>query len=151
VNWRTEGARVSFRQRPGAANSLGFVKFQFPNPFNVYLHDTPNDALFRRARRTLSHGCVRLEKPEALARWVLEGRDDWPAARIAKVMRGGRETSVALGARVPLAIAYFTVWVDEDGTVRFGPDVYRHDAAQQPLIDGEDAVPAGTGRVASAG
>jgi murein L,D-transpeptidase YcbB/YkuD len=136
VDWKRDVRNIAFRQRPGAGNSLGLVKFQLPNPFNVYLHDTPNGALFLRPERVFSHGCVRLEKPEALARWVLAGLPGWAPARIAAAMRSGRENLVALPAPIPVSIAYFTVWVDADGTVRFHPDVYRHDAAQAPLLDG---------------
>ena len=130
---RGESGDVQIRQRPGPKNSLGLVKFLFPNPFHVYLHDTPNDALFARDRRSLSHGCVRLEKPEELARFVLRGTE-WDDESIAAAMRGGRETAVALENGVPVTIAYFTTWVDADGTVRFAPDVYRHDIAQQKLL-----------------
>jgi murein L,D-transpeptidase YcbB/YkuD len=135
VDFRRDVQNIAFRQRPGASNSLGLVKFQLPNPFNVYLHDTPNDALFLRPRRTFSHGCVRLEKPEALARWVLGDVPGWSPQRIAAAMRAGRENVVALPAPIPVSIGYFTVWVDADGTVRFLPDVYRHDGAQGPLLD----------------
>ena len=135
VDWARAAANVSFRQRPGAANALGLVKFLLPNPFQVYLHDTPDRALFGRSTRAFSHGCVRLEKPEALARWVLEGQPEWTFARIAAAMRGGRENAVPLAEPVAVSIGYFSVWVDEDGTVEFRPDVYRHDAAQSPLLE----------------
>jgi murein L,D-transpeptidase YcbB/YkuD len=135
VDFRRDVQDLSFRQRPGASNSLGLVKFELPNPFNVYLHDTPNDALFLRPRRTFSHGCVRLEKPEALARWVLGDVPGWSPARIAAAMHAGRENTVPLPAPIPVSIGYFTVWVDGDGTVRFLPDVYRHDLAQGSLLD----------------
>ena len=135
VDWKGDVRNIALRQRPGAGNSLGLVKFQLPNPFNVYLHDTPNDALFLRPQRAFSHGCVRLSKPEALARWVLADVPGWSPARIAAGMRAGRENVVALPAPIPVSIGYFTVWVDADGTVRFLPDVYRHDAAQAPLLD----------------
>jgi len=141
VDWKRDVRNIAFRQRPGAGNSLGLVKFQLPNPFNVYLHDTPNDALFLRPQRAFSHGCVRLEKPEALARWVLADAPGWSPARIASAMRAGRESLVALPESIPVSIGYFTVWVDGDGTVRFLPDVYRHDAGQAPLLD-DAAAPA---------
>jgi len=137
-------AGPSVRQRPGPSNALGLVKFLFPNPFNVYLHDTPGDALFARPRRALSHGCVRLEKPEELARFVLAGSGDWDDAMIAAAMRGGREQFVRLGEPLPLRIAYFTTWVDADGTVRFAPDVYRHDVAQGGLLPASPKAPVPT-------
>jgi L,D-transpeptidase YcbB len=130
---RGEGG-MQIRQRPGPRNSLGLVKFLFPNPFHVYLHDTPSDGLFARTRRTLSHGCVRLEKPEELARFVLRGTE-WDDARIAGAMRRGQERFVKLEEEIPVSIAYFTTWVDADGTVVFAPDVYRHDVAQEKLLD----------------
>jgi murein L,D-transpeptidase YcbB/YkuD len=135
VDWGRGAAGVSFRQRPGARNALGLVKFLLPNSFNVYLHDTPSTALFLRPQRAFSHGCVRLEKPEALARWVLDGLPGWTPARIAAAMRAGRESAVSLPQAIPVGITYFTVWVDADGTVEFRPDVYRHDAAQAPLLE----------------
>ena len=149
VDWKRDVRNIAFRQRPGPGNSLGLVKFQLPNPFNVYLHDTPDDALFLRPRRAFSHGCVRLEKPEALARWVLADVPGWSPARIAAGMRAGRESLVALPTPIPVSIGYFTVWVDADGTVRFFPDVYRHDAAQAPLLD-LPAAPLAPGRTVAA-
>jgi len=131
---RSRSGGVSVRQRPGPWNALGRVKFLFPNPFNVYLHGTPEGGLFARPRRAVSHGCVRLEKPEALARFALKGAAGWDDRRIARAMRSGREQLVALEAPVPLRIAYFTTWVDADGTVLFAPDVYRHDVAQGTLL-----------------
>lgn len=151
VDFRRGTDGLSFRQRPGPSNSLGLVKFQIANPFNVYLHDTPNDALFLRPRRTFSHGCVRLEMPEELARWVLGGAEGWTPARIAAAMRAGRESTVTLDEPIAVSIGYFTVWVDGGGTVQFRPDVYRHDAGQAPLIAvPEDPAPAGV-TVAAAG
>jgi murein L,D-transpeptidase YcbB/YkuD len=138
--FRSESGQIAVRQRPGPRNSLGLVKFLFPNPFHVYLHDTPADNLFSRSRRAFSHGCVRLEKPEELARFVLRGTE-WTEEEIASAMRSGRERWVNLEQRVPVTIAYFTTWVDADGTVRFGPDVYRHDVAQQDLLPVPAAAP----------
>ena len=81
--WTTPAA-YRFRQRPGSSNSLGLVKFMFPNSFNVYLHDTPADSLFARATRSFSHGCVRVEQPEQLAQYVLGDQPEWTPERIAR-------------------------------------------------------------------
>src|SRR5205814_9614707 len=96
VDWRGEASRLSFRQRPGAGNALGLVKFLLPNPFNVYLHDTPEAGLFLRSQRSLSHGCVRLQKPQALAEWALDKSGDWTRARIVAAMHAGRQRTVAI-------------------------------------------------------
>jgi murein L,D-transpeptidase YcbB/YkuD len=124
---------IQFRQRPGRGNPLGGAKFPIPNPYDIYLHDTPSRNLFARARRDYSHGCVRVEHPVALARWVLEGTD-WTPARIRAAMNAGVERTVPLPRPVPVYVAYFTVWADDDGQARFLPDVYRHDAAHAPLL-----------------
>ncbi len=138
VNWRRDASRVTFRQRPGAGNALGRVKFLFPNPFNVYLHDTPQTALFARPRRAFSHGCVRVEQPARMAEWVLHGARGWTSARIRAAMGAGRESAVPLPDAIPVTVAYFTVWVDPDGTVQFRPDVYGHDRLQAGLLDAMD-------------
>src|ERR1044072_4392322 len=82
--WNDNGVR-RIRQRPGAKNALGFVKFLFPNSFNIYLHDTPEDGLFEKDVRAFSHGCIRLEKPDELAQWVL----GWDAAKVEAAMHDG--------------------------------------------------------------
>jgi murein L,D-transpeptidase YcbB/YkuD len=133
VDWSRPG-RVQFRQRPGAHNALGGVKFMFPNQFDVYLHDTPADALFARVERDYSHGCVRVEKPFDLARWVLQDRPEWTPERIQAAMSSGREQHVALKRHVPVYIVYETVWVDDDGTVEFREDVYGHDGRQENVV-----------------
>jgi murein L,D-transpeptidase YcbB/YkuD len=123
-------SRLSFRQRPGANNALGYVKFLFPNKYNVYLHDTPADALFKRIGRAFSHGCVRVEEPEALASYVLRDQPEWTADAILAAMRAGEEKHVALKAPIPVHIVYFTAWVDAAGGLHFQPDVYGYDARQ---------------------
>jgi murein L,D-transpeptidase YcbB/YkuD len=123
-----------FRQPPGPRNPMGAVKFQLPNPFHVFLHDTPEDALFARARRDLSHGCVRVERPLALARWALDDPRKWTGRRIQAAMNARVERAVALPRGIPVHVAYFTVWVEDDGAVRFLPDAYGHDEAQRELL-----------------
>jgi murein L,D-transpeptidase YcbB/YkuD len=133
VDWSRPG-HVSFRQRPGAHNALGGVKFVFPNQFDVYLHDTPAEALFARVERDYSHGCVRIEKPFEMAQWVLKDRPEWTPERIKAAMDSGREQQIALKQHIPVYIVYETVWVDDDGTVEFRDDVYGHDAKQEQIL-----------------
>jgi murein L,D-transpeptidase YcbB/YkuD len=132
VNWDDpeELKALAFRQKPGAKNALGHVKFLFPNPYDVYLHDTPADALFARRGRAFSHGCVRVEQPEALARWVLAGSSEWTDEKIVEAMHAGEEQHVKLERQIPVHIVYFTAWANDAGTVRVVPDVYGYDAAQ---------------------
>jgi murein L,D-transpeptidase YcbB/YkuD len=119
-----------FRQRPGTSNSLGLVKFLFPNAFDVYLHDTPADALFKRPYRALSHGCVRLEQPVELAEYLLRDRADWNTAKIQKAMHAGDESHVQLAEPLPVHLMYWTAVADEDGGVKFFSDLYGYDARQ---------------------
>lgn len=127
-----EGAleNYRFRQRPGAANALGLVKFMFPNKYNVYLHDTPAESLFTRANRAFSHGCVRLEEPVALAEYVLRDQPDWDTGAIRAAMRSGTEQTVRLTAPLPVYLGYWTARVDEEGIVHFLPDIYGIDDGQ---------------------
>jgi len=112
-----------YRQRPGKGNSLGQVKFLFPNHFNVYLHDTPAQSLFNRIERDFSHGCVRLERPLDLAKYVLRDQPEWTEDRIVAAMNRGVEQSVALKQPLPIYLVYFTAW-EENGTLQTRPDVY---------------------------
>ena len=126
---------VQLRQRPGPGNALGLVKFLLPTPFGVYLHDTPEQSAFARARRDKSHGCVRVERPFELARFVLAGAPEWTPARIRAATARGPEQPVPLSEPLPVFITYLTAWADAGGVTRFYPDVYRHDDAQQALLD----------------
>lgn len=122
---------LAIRQRPGPNNALGHVKFLFPNPYNVYLHDTPADALFERPGRAFSHGCVRVEEPEALAKYVLRDDPSWPEAQILTAMNAGVEKAVRLKTPIPVHIVYFTAGVDNQGGLHFWPDVYGYDRKRQ--------------------
>jgi len=129
VPWGDEQALrgLSFRQRPGANNALGFVKFLFPNRYNVYIHDTPADALFSRIGRAFSHGCIRVEEPETLAQYVLRDRAEWTPDAILTAMRAGDERHVKLNSPIPVHIVYLTSWVDDAGGLHFQPDIYGYD------------------------
>jgi murein L,D-transpeptidase YcbB/YkuD len=118
---------LAFRQLPGADNALGHVKFLFPNAHNVYLHDTPADALFERAGRSFSHGCVRVEEPETLAKYGLRGDSAWSEPAILAAMNADVEKHVKLQAAIPVHLVYFTVWVDDQKGAHFQPDVYGYD------------------------
>ncbi|MEO6221946.1 MAG: L,D-transpeptidase family protein [Vicinamibacterales bacterium] len=132
VNWDNpqELKQLAFRQKPGPNNALGHVKFLFPNEFNVYLHDTPADALFSRTGRAFSHGCVRVEEPEALAKYILREDATWTEAGILAAMNSGDEKHVKLKAAIPVHIVYFTAWVDDKGGLHFQPDVYGYDGVK---------------------
>ena len=144
VDWDDPDAikALAFRQKPGPGNALGHVKFLFPNPYDVYLHDTPADALFAREGRAFSHGCVRLEKPEALASYLLRGDPKWDDAGIQTAMYLGEERHVAMKENVPVHIVYFTEWPDGAGGVRTYSDVYGYDAKQSssPATRGQTRV-----------
>ena len=127
--WRTS-ATTGSGSGPAASNSLGLVKFMFPNQFNVYLHDTPADSLFARATRSFSHGCVRLEQPDKLAQYVLADQPSWTPERIDEAMHGGQETTVKLTQPLPVYLGYWTARVSADGILQFRDDLYGIDARQ---------------------
>jgi murein L,D-transpeptidase YcbB/YkuD len=132
VDWDSADALkgLVFRQKPGDGNALGHVKFLLPNPYSVYLHDTPADALFARPGRAFSHGCVRVEEPETLARYVLRDYPEWNDDAIFAAMRSGVEKHVKLKKKIPVHITYFTAWVDENGGLHFQPDIYGYDSGR---------------------
>jgi murein L,D-transpeptidase YcbB/YkuD len=128
--------RYRIRQRPGEKNALGHVKFLFPNDFAVYLHDTPSRSLFAANARADSHGCVRVEDPAALARFVLNDQSEWTAARIDEALGAGKRERITLARPIPVYLVYLTAYVSE-GMVHFRDDIYGHDAAIVRLIDAD--------------
>ena len=116
-----------------AENALGHVKFIFPNKFDVYLHDTPADSLFARTDRSLSHGCVRVEKPLELAEYVLRDQPEWTRSASSPPCTRARRSGCAAAA-VAVYILYMTAWIDPDGAVQFREDIYGHDEKQQKLL-----------------
>lgn len=117
------------RQLPGPKNSLGKVKFLFPNSFDIYFHDTPAKGLFSKDKRAYSHGCIRLSDPVKMANYLLRNQPEWTPEKIDEAMNSGQEQFVKLKAPVPVLITYNTVWVDENGVLNFRDDIYGHDAA----------------------
>ena len=118
--------RLRIRQRPGPRNALGDIKFVFPNRENIYLHHTPSTALFERQRRDFSHGCIRVERPVALASFVLQGQPGWTEQRIREAMAQGRSTTLRVDQPLPVLIAYGTTLVQQ-GRILFLDDVYGQD------------------------
>ena len=128
--------KLFIRQLPGPKNSLGLVKFIFPNDYNVYMHDSPEQQLFSRSRRDFSHGCIRLERPADLAVWVLRNNPGWTPEKIRAAMASGpNNQQVNLTHPVPVLIVYGTVIVTLDGAVHFYDDIYGHDAALEKVLD----------------
>lgn len=116
---------ADLRQRPGEKNALGLVKFMFPNPHDIYLHDTPAKGLFALARRDMSHGCIRVADPPALAEHVLRGQEEWTRERIEQAMTAGEDdVRVDLARKVPVYVGYITAEASADGTVSFFEDIY---------------------------
>lgn len=128
-----EAGQTRLRQRPGPKNALGLVKFLFPNDFNIYLHDTPNGELFKKDVRAFSHGCIRLEKPDLLAQYVL----GWPLDRINDQMNNGPDDhSVKVPQKIPVYIVYETAYIS-NGQLYFGNDLYdRDDRLVQAVVKG---------------
>ena len=117
------------RQRPGEWNSLGRLKFNLPNSYDVYLHDTPAKSLFERPFRAFSHGCIRLERPRDLALYLLRDQPHWTAAAIESDIATGTERAIRLTTPQPVYILYWTAWVGDDGDMEFHRDHYQRDAA----------------------
>ncbi|MDQ6757805.1 MAG: L,D-transpeptidase family protein [Bacteroidota bacterium] len=122
------GGLPVIRQLPGEKNSLGKVKFLFPNSFNIYFHDTPAKGLFNQDKRAYSHGCVRLSDPLKMAEYLLKDNSEWPPEKIIDAMNSGNEKFVKIKDPVPVIITYYTAWVDENGQLNFRDDIYKRDA-----------------------
>ena len=125
--------RLRIRQRPGKRNALGDVKFVFPNRDSIYLHHTPTTALFARDRRDFSHGCIRVEQPVALARFVLQDEPGWTEERIRAAMAAGMSTTQRLSQPLPVLISYGTALV-LGGRMHFFDDIYGHDRVLQAAL-----------------
>lgn len=126
-----EWYRGQLRQRPGAENPLGEIKFVFPNPFDIYLHDTQAKSLFGEEKRAFSHGCIRISAPFELALHLLRNKQEWGNEKIRTVLEGNTERYVELDNWVPIYIVYFTAFVDFQGNLNFRNDIYGRD---QPLL-----------------
>ncbi|MDY6812409.1 MAG: L,D-transpeptidase family protein [Pseudomonadota bacterium] len=144
VNWRAI-APGSFpyrvRQRPGGNNALGELKFMFPNPYSIYLHDTPAKQLFARGQRTFSHGCIRVEDPKGLALHLLDNQAGWDQPRLQRAIDSDRTQSIKVTQPVAVHVQYWTAGLDAEGTLRWWPDVYGRDAPLVRALDGPVRLP----------
>ncbi len=134
-----EHGGVIVREKPGPKNSLGLVKFMFPNEYDIYLHSTPQPELFERTKRDFSHGCVRVQYPAQLAVWVLNRGQaapcDWTLDKVQDAMNNGPDNhTVSLKQNIPIAIFYLTANVNEDGTVHFFDDLYGYDKQLEAVL-----------------
>jgi len=145
IDWNAisaAGLAYHFRQRPGPDNALGRVKFMFPNPYDVYMHDTPAKTLFKTPRRTFSHGCVRLDNALGFAAALLraDGRDD-PEQVLAAAAGRGRDNRIELARPIPIYVVYMTAWAPDLNTIEFRPDIYGKDAGVLAALDAPDPSP----------
>jgi murein L,D-transpeptidase YcbB/YkuD len=131
-NMEWDGNRI--RQKPGPDNSLGLVKFVFPNSHSIYLHDTPAKSLFKETTRAFSHGCIRVGEAKKLASYLLKYDPYWDENKIDEAMNAGKERTVTLKEAVPVFIAYFTAWVGKDGSLNFRKDIYNRDKSLLNMI-----------------
>ena len=126
---RGRNGSVSVRQPPGERNALGWVKFMFPNKYNIYLHDTPSKSLFGREVRAFSHGCIRLGDPFDFAYALLAAQTDDPVGLFQSHLNSKQETNVRLEVPLPVHLVYFTAYPSEKGRIEYRRDVYGRDAA----------------------
>jgi murein L,D-transpeptidase YcbB/YkuD len=127
---KEENGLPVMRQLPGPKNSLGKVKFLFPNSFNIYFHDTPAKDLFNKDKRAYSHGCIRLSDPVKMAQYLLQDQPNWTPEKIDSAMNTKEPKSVTVKSPVPVMINYFTAWIDETGQLNFRDDIYGHDSTE---------------------
>lgn len=137
-DWSTQDmSKYDFRQEPGPTNALGTIKFLFPNEHNIYLHDTPATAKFAESVRAFSHGCVRLERPHELGRYIFEKATSRSASDLDRMLASKKRTDVGLTQKIPVHLFYMTAWASEDGAAHFHPDIYERNARFHSLLAGE--------------
>ena len=138
VDWnRVDIRSLEIFQPPGPDNVLGKIKFVFPNKHDVYMHDTTQKQLFAQPVRAESHGCVRVQNPEELAAVVLSYDQGWSAARVTSAIENGYDQHVKLTQKIPVHITYFTLWVNDDGSISNFADIYGHDARMAAALFGD--------------
>jgi murein L,D-transpeptidase YcbB/YkuD len=122
------------RQKPGKNNSLGLVKFIFPNSDDIYMHDSPSKSLYDRESRAFSHGCIRVGRPRDLAIAIMQDDPGWTPEKIDKAMNAGKESTYILKNKIPVYIGYLTAWVNFQGEIHFYDDIYKRDDRLAELL-----------------
>jgi L,D-transpeptidase YcbB len=140
VDWQARPFPYTLRQRPGPANALGRVRFDLPNPFAIYLHDTPSRGVFAQADRARSHGCIRVADPVGMAESLFD-MPSWRRDAIERAIDAGDTQRVPLAASTPVYILYLTAVVDETGAVAYANDIYRRDARVLRALDADPSIP----------
>ncbi len=139
INWYKYKKDIPFtiRQKPGEDNSLGKIKFLFPNSFNIYLHDTPSKGMFNKSKRAFSHGCIRVENPKKLLHYFIRNDASLNSEKVDSIFKTNKEYSIQIKPSVPVYIVYFTSWVDNNGQLNFRNDIYNLDKQLASEIFGE--------------
>ncbi len=139
IDWSKDDIRnYHVWQPPGPKSVLGFVKFSFPSQHTIFMHDTPDKWMFRPAQRTLSHGCLRVQKPMELAEIALREDKGWDTDKIRELSRSGPlNNEIEIDSKIPVHLAYFTAWVDDDGRLRAFADIYGHEKRVTQALDGQ--------------
>ena len=140
VNWRARPFPYTMRQRPGPGNALGRLRFDMPNAYSIFMHDTPARTLFRREDRALSHGCIRVEEPVPLARAVL-GSAEWGPEALHSAIDRGETQAIRLPQALPVFVLYRTARVDADGAIQYAEDIYGRDWALLRRLDENRPLP----------
>lgn len=140
INWNAYGKGnfpFTFRQKPGPKNALGKVKFMLPNPYNIYLHDTPAKDKFLATTRAFSHGCIRVSEPMDLANHLVGDIAGWPQPKINSAFASGKTTRVPLPQHIPIHIIYATAYEGDGGSIEFRPDIYGRDRKLDAALGGK--------------
>jgi murein L,D-transpeptidase YcbB/YkuD len=139
INWDKYKKGVPFiiRQKPSKNNSLGKMKFLFPNQYSIYLHDTPSKSLFNESKRAFSHGCIRVENPKKLLMHFLRNDTAWTDEKVDEILNSDKEFGIRIKPTVPVYIVYFTSWVDSNGELNFRNDIYNLDQQLENEIFGK--------------
>jgi len=153
IDWgRVDIRNLEVYQPPGRGNVLGHVKFVFPNEHDVYMHDTTEKNYYGQPYRAVSHGCVRVQNPDQLALVILRHDQNWTQERVASAFRGSGDNHVALEQTIPIYISYFTLRVNDDGSISTFRDIYGHDARMVAALNGKNVgfdAPTNDNRVAA--